>query len=178
MDKRIVKTRKAVFKAAFDLVMEKEPEKITVLELCKRAGINKSTFYLHYGGIEDCLEKCFDFVMDSLIQFCKTIKYDDIKANAEKNVDIILDEVEKNMDYLIKAKYSRIGALSIRAIKDNIVQAIADANKISPQDDYDKYINIAYLVGGMYDAIFTPLPTYNREVLERRLVDSIRKSDF
>lgn len=178
MDKRIVKTRKAVFKAVFDLLVEKEPEKITVLELCKRAGINKSTFYLHYSSIEDCLEKCFDFVMDSLIQFCKTIKYDDIKTNAEKNVDIILDEVEKNMDYLIKAKYSKIGELAIRAIKDNTIQAIADANNITPEDSYEKYVNIAYLVGGVYDAVFTPLPKYNRAVLKRRLVDSIRQSDF
>ena len=116
--------------------------------------------------------------MDSLIQFCKTIKYDDIKTNAEKNVDIILDEVEKNMDYLIKAKYSKIGELSIRAIKDNTIQAIADANNITPEDSYEKYVNIAYLVGGVYDAVFTPLPKYNRAVLKRRLVDSIRQSDF
>ena len=45
MDKRVVKTRSAIFNAIFDLSTEKELDKITVIELCEKAGINKSTFY-------------------------------------------------------------------------------------------------------------------------------------
>lgn len=48
MDRRIRRTRTAVFNAVLDLMVEKDTSKITVLELCKRADINKSTFYLHY----------------------------------------------------------------------------------------------------------------------------------
>ena len=44
MDRRIKRTRTAVFNAVLDLMVEKDTSKITVLELCKRADINKSTF--------------------------------------------------------------------------------------------------------------------------------------
>lgn len=40
-------------KAAFlDLLQTMEPEEITVVELCEKAGRNRSTFYAHYGYID------------------------------------------------------------------------------------------------------------------------------
>ena len=34
--------------ALIDLLSEKEFEYITVKEICEKAGVNRSTFYLHY----------------------------------------------------------------------------------------------------------------------------------
>ena len=48
MDRRVKRTKAAVFNAMIALMIEKETDKITVLELCKKADINKSTFYLHF----------------------------------------------------------------------------------------------------------------------------------
>ena len=76
MDKRVIKTRAAVFSAVMDLTVEKDPRKITVLELCKRAGINKSTFYLHYSSIDDCIQKCFNLLMSGIVDFAKNFRYD------------------------------------------------------------------------------------------------------
>ena len=41
MDRRIKKTKTAVMNAVFDLLMEKDSEKVTVLEICQKADINK-----------------------------------------------------------------------------------------------------------------------------------------
>ena len=76
MDRRIKRTRTAVFNAILDLMVEKEARKITVMELCKRADINKSTFYLHYESIDDCLQSCFQIVMDGIVNVSKYIIYD------------------------------------------------------------------------------------------------------
>ncbi|MCC8043127.1 MAG: TetR/AcrR family transcriptional regulator [Oscillospiraceae bacterium] len=40
------------------LLEEKNFEYITVKEICKRAGVNRSTFYLHYETIGDLLLEC------------------------------------------------------------------------------------------------------------------------
>ena len=40
------------------LLEEKDFEYITVKEICKRAGVNRSTFYLHYETIGDLLLEC------------------------------------------------------------------------------------------------------------------------
>ena len=76
MDRRIRRTRTAVFNAVLDLMVEKDTSKITVLELCKRADINKSTFYLHYKSMEDCLQNCFQIIMNGIIDISKKIKYE------------------------------------------------------------------------------------------------------
>ncbi len=51
MDQRIARTSrsKAALKQAFlELLQKKEPEEIMVVELCQKAGLNRSTFYAHY----------------------------------------------------------------------------------------------------------------------------------
>ena len=40
---------RAALKAAFlELFQTREPEEITVVDLCLKAGVNRSTFYAHY----------------------------------------------------------------------------------------------------------------------------------
>ena len=51
MDKRTVRGErsKTALKSAFiDLLETMEPEEISVVELCSKAGLNRSTFYAHY----------------------------------------------------------------------------------------------------------------------------------
>ena len=58
MDRRIARTSrsKAALKRAFlELFQRKEPEEITVVELCQKAGLNRSTFYAHYGYMDNLI---------------------------------------------------------------------------------------------------------------------------
>lgn len=43
--------------ALIDLLEEKKFEEITVVDVCKAAGVNRSTFYSHYGNTYDLLEE-------------------------------------------------------------------------------------------------------------------------
>ena len=42
------------------LLEKKEFDYITVNEICKQAGVNRSTFYLHYESTSDLLEECIE----------------------------------------------------------------------------------------------------------------------
>jgi AcrR family transcriptional regulator len=53
IDRRIVKTKRAITVALLQLLSEKPLEEITITELTLKADINRKTFYLHYTGIED-----------------------------------------------------------------------------------------------------------------------------
>lgn len=46
--------------ALIELLNKKEYEYITVKELCEKAGVNRSTFYLHYDTIDELLEETID----------------------------------------------------------------------------------------------------------------------
>ena len=51
MDRRTIRaerSRAALKEAFLALFQSKEPEEITVVELCRKAGLNRSTFYAHF----------------------------------------------------------------------------------------------------------------------------------
>ena len=60
-------------KALIRLLEEKELEYITVNEICKTAGVNRSTFYLHYDSINDLLDESVQF---SLNDFWSSLEVD------------------------------------------------------------------------------------------------------
>ena len=44
------------------LLDKKEYSYITVKEICEKAGVNRSTFYLHYETIDDLLSECVEYI--------------------------------------------------------------------------------------------------------------------
>ena len=50
--------------ALIELLEKKEFEYITVKEICEKAGVNRSTFYLHYETIGDLLDECVEYKHD------------------------------------------------------------------------------------------------------------------
>lgn len=174
MYRRIKRTRTAVFNAMLDLMVEKDASKITVLELCKRADINKSTFYLHYKSMDDCLQSCFQTIMDGVINFSKRIKYNDIKNDPTRAVTILLDEVEKKVDYLYKFKASSICGPAIKVLKENLVSCIAESNGFDIEHNYYEISAITFAVAGCIDAIIEPLPVFNKEELSRLMCNMLK----
>lgn len=167
MDRRIKRTRNAVFNAVLDLMVEKDTSKITVLELCKKADINKSTFYLHYKSMDDCLHSCFQTVMDELLEFSKCVNYYDIRLNPEKAVAFFLDNVEKRLDFLTKLKSSNNGPSAIRMLKENLVKYIAESNGFTIENNYYEISMITFAVAGCIDAVVEPLPVFKKDELSK-----------
>lgn len=178
MDRRIKRTRTAVFNAMLDLMVEKDAAKITVLELCKRADINKSTFYLHYKSMDDCLQSCFQAIMDGVIEISKHIKYQEIRSNPERAVAVLLNEVEKEIDYLYKFKSSNICGPAIKVLKENLVNCIADNNGFTMENNYYEITAITFSVAGCIDAIIEPLPVFKKDELSRVMCGMLQSHQY
>ena len=62
MDARVAKTREAVMQAAFDLLLEKGPDGLTVDAVVARSGVAKSTVYRHWATrdilVADVFSEC------------------------------------------------------------------------------------------------------------------------
>lgn len=63
MDKRILHTKKFAQDALLDLIREKKLGEISVSELCKKATINRNTFYSHYNNPMDVLNELSSSMM-------------------------------------------------------------------------------------------------------------------
>lgn len=68
VDRRVQKTRKAIQKAYLSLLMEKRSEKISVSEITREADIDRKTFYLHYGSIQDVIREYSEQKTKAILQ--------------------------------------------------------------------------------------------------------------
>lgn len=83
-------------KAFLQLLQKKEFAYITVKEICKEAGVNRSTFYLHYENIGDLLAESTEYMYRQFLSYMP-------EENCMKNMkECPLEEL-----YLITPKYLR-----------------------------------------------------------------------
>ena len=55
------------------LLDDKDFEYITVKEICRKAGVNRSTFYLHYESTADLLEESIAYVSEKFFEHMKPL---------------------------------------------------------------------------------------------------------
>lgn len=66
IDKRVLATKTALQKAILSIMQKKHIDKVTVMELCKEAGVNRGTFYQHYNTPNDVLMEIEQQFMDQM----------------------------------------------------------------------------------------------------------------
>ncbi|MGO4734487.1 TetR/AcrR family transcriptional regulator [Paenibacillus sp. 2KB_22] len=70
MDRRVLKTRKAIIEAFVGLLEEQEFEQITINDIADRANVNRGTIYLHYADKFDLLDQCIETYLQHLLEAC------------------------------------------------------------------------------------------------------------
>lgn len=55
------------------LLDKKDIDYITIKEICEKAGVNRSTFYLHYESIDDLLEETMQYIIKNLLNILTVI---------------------------------------------------------------------------------------------------------
>ena len=65
-DRRILKTKKAIYEALVELMQKKKLNSITVTELAAQADINRKTFYTYYSTVNDVLDEGINELITSL----------------------------------------------------------------------------------------------------------------
>ena len=175
MDKRIIRTRVSVFNALFDLSTEKSLDKISVIELCEKANINKSTFYLHYKSMDDCIEKCFDYFTNIILDLGKDISYDDFDKDPSLAVKKLFDLIEQNIKYFQAFSNSVVYEKAIAMLKQKLVSTICERNNLNMQDNYKEIAKLSFVVGGCGDMIINFIPNFDRTEMEELLLDILVK---
>lgn len=68
LDRRVVRTRRAIQAAFRDLVVHEGAGKITVSAIARKADIDRKTFYLHYASLDELAEEQGRLVVDRITQ--------------------------------------------------------------------------------------------------------------
>lgn len=82
-DSKYFNTASYMDEALLVLLEKKDYEFITVKEICQTAGVNRSTFYLHYEKMDDLLEETVSYVSN---KFHSKLKIIDADAEITKEI--------------------------------------------------------------------------------------------
>lgn len=98
-DLRVRLTHRMIVDAFLALRAEKPLRKITVRELCERAGVGRGTFYAHFSDVYDLNEKLETQLLE---QFTKTLKdaleESDAVGSVRRACRVLFALLEKNED--------------------------------------------------------------------------------
>lgn len=109
MDKRQIKTRKAIFIAFNELLAEKSYSDITVQDIILKADIGRGTFYAHFGKKDDLLNELSREVFNSVFE-CKC------------SGECIHDKDEKKHDFKSMIEHTLVHIKSVRENFYNLFQ--------------------------------------------------------
>lgn len=138
------------------LLEKKDFAYITVKELCEAAGVNRSTFYLHYETMADLLSESVSHMNEQFLAYMKKNMENDEKTFVMKLKDCPLDEL-----YLITPEYLIPYLNYIKDHRRLFRTATEHASVLSMDKNYE----------GMFRHIFTPiLDRYGVAKQDRRYI--------
>lgn len=97
MDRRVLLTKTLLRDTLAELMVDRPISKITVKELCEQAGVNRSTFYVHYDDAYDLLRQVEREVIENLTNYLARYT-DDRMPIKESNLKGILEYAKDNAD--------------------------------------------------------------------------------
>ena len=133
--------------ALIKLLNTKTIDYITVKEICQAAGVNRTTFYLHYESINDLLEEVAEYINQKFLAYFE--KNNDFISNINT---LPLEELD-----LINDKYLRP---YLTFIKDNKKVFQASFNNPINMKSIDKYSNLEkHIITPILDRFDVPVST-------------------
>ena len=125
-DLRVTKTKQALEEALLTLLQEKPLKSISITEICRLAKINRGTFYLHYGQIDDLFEEYYREIMKDLTDsYQEPYRHVDILNPRKLNPSTIriFHHIEKYKDFY-HIVFSRTVPMSYYYLLFNQVQEL------------------------------------------------------
>ncbi len=100
LDRRAVRTRRALREALIALILEKGYESITVRDITDRADLNRGTLYLHYRDKQDLLLSSGRDVCDELLGQLAPISARNLRLDVpERHLTIVFQHVAANVSF-------------------------------------------------------------------------------
>lgn len=94
-NRRTIYTKKVIKESLIELLQSKEIHQITVTNICKKAEINRGTFYLHYKDAFDLLQSMEDELFNQVIEYINETQVEDY---ADLLLIKVLELIKENKD--------------------------------------------------------------------------------
>ena len=150
MDKRVMKTRKAIHSAMTTLLAKKPIEEITVTELSEAAEINRKAFYNYYSSVYMVAEEMEDEIVERFEETLRKIDFDTLLKDPVTTFNTLARLITSDLDFYENILTNRNQISFLQKIITSLKQRIRVLyfSSGSPDSDLNDYM-LEYIVSGL-----------------------------
>lgn len=152
-DRRTRKTQQAIHAAFAELLLDKNIKDITVKELCEKADINKSTFYLHYKDIYHCAECLMNSVVDKTIEIIELYDLTELITHMPEIVEKILSIFREDRNLYVPFLNSPRHSFSLYKIKHLTIEKLLKKTENNKTPIIMTKTTISFIVCGIFGVL-------------------------
>lgn len=122
--------------AFLTLLEKKDFAYITVKEICEKAGVNRSTFYLHYETLGDLLSESVEYMNEQFLDYMK------------QDTDVFMTSIKEcplSELYLITPRYLTPYLNYIKEHKRLFLTATKNTKALRLEESYDKMFQFVFV---------------------------------
>ena len=136
-DRRVLKTKRAIYNAFVELLSEKEINHITITDISKKADINRKTFYNYYSNTYEVMEEIENLTADTFIKRLDAIEFTNMTDFLTEIFSQFTETINSDLDFfshLFKTNNRSILIVKIvEAIKEYIRKRIEKEQELDIQ---------------------------------------------
>ncbi len=170
-------TARKMDEALLELLNDKDLEYITVKEICTRAGVNRSTFYLHYNDIGELLDETGECISEKFASYFKKYEVEEIEEpESLKDEDLNFIKPEYLTPWLSFIRDNKRLFQTIMRIRhklppihyEMLVEKAVDSatDRLIPNREDREYI-FSYYMGGVMSIVEQWMKNGCRDSIER-----------
>ena len=150
MDKRVMKTKRAIHSAMTRLLSVKPIEEITVTELSDAAEINRKTFYNYYNSVYMVAEEMEDEIVERFEDTLRKIDFETLLQDPQTTFNTLARIIASDLDFYetILTSRNQVYFLQkiITSLKERIMALYFDKN--SRDFELQEYM-LEYIISGL-----------------------------
>lgn len=167
MDRRIIKTKRAIHKAFMELITSKAYKDITVKDIAELADVNRKTFYNHYNDIRELIDEIENEVVKSFDEAMEGINIHATLQDPEllcKRLLLIIDKCSDMCEHIMKIEYDGKLVTKISCALENSIRKTS-GDQIT-LDDVTVHYLMLFAVAGMLQTYQTWFNSDRSETIE------------
>ena len=148
-----IRSRKLIRQAFYEILKEKDLEKITVTDIVKKADVNRSTFYAHYPDVMGVVEEIQIELLEYTQGFMDAIDFKDFYEDPKPHLLNIIKMVAENNELYRLLMNSAMVKKQMDQLKNIMIERII-ATLDEPdwfEDELSKKFSVRFFLGGIAD---------------------------
>lgn len=151
VDRRIAKTKKAIYRAFAQLLSEKNINDITIKDIADRADINRKTLYNYYDGIYELTGEIENKIIDNFEKVIREHNVNELLHNPNKMFDELVKIINSDFDFYqhlisVESNSNLVSKLFI-SLKSRAKEVISEYSVL---DEATLDIVLDFVISGMF----------------------------